>query len=126
MTKQNFIDVVIDYTANGNDGNLVKKLTDEQREIVAIASRDTVDVALEDMEEALDVYYEDYSEIMDMKADYADDERVISLADLEKALCERYGWSEYDKEAGCHTHEGGWFSIDDVLKTVAESDYLCN
>ena len=56
--------------------------------------------------------------------EYKGDKRSITLEDLEKALCERYGWSQYDRECGCSTWEGGWFSIDEVLKTVERSEYL--
>ncbi len=63
-------------------------------------------------------------EAIEKKIDYKGDDRCISLENLEKALCEKYGWSEYDKETGCYSREGGWFSIDKILKTVADSEYL--
>lgn len=55
---------------------------------------------------------------VDGKVDYKGDDREISMEDIEKALCERYGWSEYDKTAGCNTWESGWLSIKEVLETI--------
>lgn len=52
------------------------------------------------------------------KVDYQDDDRTISMEDIEQALCDRYGWSEYDKETGCYSREGGWFSVKEILKTI--------
>lgn len=77
--------------------------------------------------EDYDIDYEDGCvrfEAAEKKIDYKGDDRCISLENLEKALCEKYGWSEYDKETGCYSREGGWFSIDKILKTVADSEYL--
>lgn len=63
-------------------------------------------------------------EATEKRVDYKGDERYISLEDLEKVLCDKYGWTEYDKECGCYCSQGGWFSIDKVLKAVANSEYL--
>lgn len=57
------------------------------------------------------------------RVNYEGDKRTISMEDLEKVLCNRYGWSDYDKEAGCNTWKGGWFSIDRVLELVSEKAY---
>lgn len=52
---------------------------------------------------------------------YKNDERTLTMKDLERILCKEYGTSEYDRESGCY-HDGKWFSIDEILNTVA--DYL--
>lgn len=52
---------------------------------------------------------------------YESDERTLTMKDLERILCKEYGSSEYDREAGCY-HDGKWFSINEILNTVA--DYL--
>lgn len=52
---------------------------------------------------------------------YESDERTLTMKDLERILCKEYGTSEYDRVSGCYS-DGKWFSIDNILDTVA--DYL--
>ena len=65
-----------------------------------------------------------YFDIVDKRVDYKGDNRTITLENLEKVLCNKYGWSDYDKESGCNSQQGGWFSIDRILEAVADSRYL--
>ena len=59
----------------------------------------------------------------DKRINYEGDKRTISMEDLEKVLCNRYGWSDYAKQAGCHCWQGGWINIDNILETASEIAY---
>lgn len=49
---------------------------------------------------------------------YEDDNRTVTMADIEEILLANYGDSDYDREAGCRVN-GGWLSIDNVLACIA-------
>ncbi|MBO6270305.1 MAG: hypothetical protein J6N19_14340 [Clostridium sp.] len=46
---------------------------------------------------------------------YEDDERTLTMAEIEEILVEAYGDSEYDRQAGCYGGNGAWLSIDNIL-----------
>lgn len=65
----------------------------------------------------IDWYNEDEE---DLNLQYADDDRTLTMAQLEEIMISEYGSSEYDRTSGCY-HDGKWFSIDNILKSVSGS-----
>ena len=59
----------------------------------------------------------------DRRMDYKGDDRKISMEELEKVLCDCYGWSGYDKNSGCSTCSGPWLSVNNVLKLASREAY---
>jgi hypothetical protein len=50
---------------------------------------------------------------------YQDNNNLITVAQIERALTEKYGDSDYDREAGCSC-DGEWLSIEEVLSCIIE------
>lgn len=57
ISKEDFVELVCAYTVRGCDDENIKALTDKEREIVALAERDSREVSLEDMEKDPEVEY---------------------------------------------------------------------
>lgn len=49
---------------------------------------------------------------------YRNDDRSITIAELEKLLVNKYGT---DIECGCNSWEGGWFSVERILTLVSNN-----
>lgn len=51
---------------------------------------------------------------------YENDERMISMAEIERILTNLYGTSEHSRECGCYVN-GNWLSVEDVLTEIASN-----
>ena len=56
-----------------------------------------------------------------MKYEYENDDRTVTMEQIEIILTEAYGNSEYDRQAGCRGGNGNWLSIDNVLAEISDS-----
>lgn len=50
---------------------------------------------------------------------YEDDERTLTMAEIEEILVEVYGDSEYDRQAGCYGGNRAWLSVDNILRALS-------
>lgn len=64
----------------------------------------------------IDWYNEDEE---DLNLQYADDDRTLTMAQLEKILISEYGSGKYDRTSGCYHYGGKWFSVDNILESVS-------
>ncbi len=52
---------------------------------------------------------------------YQENDDLITVAQIERALTEKYGDSDYEREAGAYSKETGeWLSVEEVLSCIAE------
>ena len=51
---------------------------------------------------------------------YKDDERMVTMEEIEEILTNAFGDSEYDRESGCY-HDGKWFSVESVLEEISRN-----
>lgn len=49
---------------------------------------------------------------------YEGDRRELAMEDIERALVEHFGESDYDREAGCYSN-GEWMSVNSILSIIA-------
>ena len=52
---------------------------------------------------------------------YEDDERTLTMAEIEDILVSCYGESEYDREAGCYAGGRNWLSIENILSELSNN-----
>ena len=52
---------------------------------------------------------------------YEDDERTLTMAEIEDILVSVYGESEYDRESGCYGGNRTWLSIENVLSELSDN-----
>jgi len=62
ISKQDFIELVWDYSVNGCDSRVIMLMNDKKREIIALAAGDTENIEDDDMatDKTLDSYYQDF------------------------------------------------------------------
>lgn len=51
---------------------------------------------------------------------YGNDDRTVTMAEIEEILTSAYGDSEYAREAGCYSNHR-WFSIEAVLSEISDN-----
>lgn len=49
---------------------------------------------------------------------YEDDERTLTMAEIEEILADNFGDSNYNREAGCYI-DGNWLSINSILDALS-------
>lgn len=77
------------------------------------------DEEIEEQEiEIIDESIEENHDYVEYVPTYSNDKRSITIEDLERLLVKRYGTAI---ETGCNSWEGGWFSVEEILKTVSEN-----